>query len=430
MKILLLGAGGREHALAWKIKASPLCKHLFVSPGNPGTAKIARNLNIQVNDFEKIANFIKDNDIQMVVVGPEDPLAKGLRDYLAANGLAHILFIGPGKLGAQLESSKTFSKDFMQRHHIPTAAYKSFVAGQETDAFQFIDSLTTPIVVKADGLASGKGVIIAETTEEAKTAVREMLSGDKFGSAGTKVVIEEFLKGIELSCFVLTDGKSYKILPSAKDYKRIGEGDSGPNTGGMGAVSPVPFANAAFMSKVEAQVIKPTIDGLAAENIPFQGFLFIGLMNVDNNPFVIEYNVRLGDPETEVILPRITSDLVALFEACAKQQLADYTLEISDAYATTVVMVSEGYPGSYIKGKIISGLDRKHPAMVFHAGTKSFTAFQTVTNGGRVLTVTGMGDTLEAALANSYAAAEKISWDGAYYRKDIGQDLLKLEKAI
>lgn len=427
MNILLLGSGGREHAFAWKIVQSPKCSQLFVAPGNAGTAEIAKNISLSITDFDGIKSFILENAVDLVVVGPEEPLVKGLVDYLAAqNETAKIPVVGPSQLGATLEGSKDFSKRFMQRNNVPTAAYETFTADQIDAGLAYLETQNLPIVLKADGLAAGKGVLICQTLEEAKSSFKEMLLEQKFGDASSKVVVEEFLYGIELSVFVATDGKSYKILPEAKDYKRIGEGDTGLNTGGMGAVTPVVFADEAFMKKVEDLVVKPTVDGLAKENIPYKGFLFIGLMNNNGEPYVIEYNVRMGDPETEAVLPRITSDFVDLLNGIGTGTLDTYEIEISSQYATTVVMVSGGYPGSYEKGFPISIPESTKGTVVFHAGTARNDKGEIVNQGGRVLAITGMGESLEEALKNAFDTVENIHWDKAYYRKDIGQDILKL----
>lgn len=427
MNILLLGSGGREHAFAWKIVQSPECEKLFVAPGNAGTEEIAINVPLGITDFPKIAEFIKSESIDLVVVGPEEPLVKGLVDYLNSHPeVSDTPIVGPSQLGATLEGSKDFSKRFMQRNSIPTAAYETFTSEQIEEGLSYLEKQTLPIVLKADGLAAGKGVLICETLEDAQNSLKEMLLNQKFGEASSKVVIEEFLSGIELSVFVATDGKSYKILPEAKDYKRIGEGDTGLNTGGMGAVSPVIFADESFMKRVEQQVVKPTVEGLAKENIPYKGFLFIGLMNKDGQPKVIEYNVRMGDPETEVVLPRIESDFLQLLYGIGKGTLDDYSLKISPKFATAVVMVSGGYPEKYEKGFPIS-LPQSFPdAILFHAGTAKNSKGQLTNQGGRVLAVTGMGDRLEDALNNAFATVNKIHWNKAYFRKDIGQDILKL----
>lgn len=424
MNVLVLGSGGREHALAWKINESKLLTKLFVAPGNAGTASFAINLSLNVNDFESIKNAVLENNISLVVVGPEDPLVKGICDFfLADNELKNVGIIGPQKDGAALEGSKEFSKIFMEKYQIPTAKYQSFTNETLDEGLNFLTTLNPPYVLKADGLAAGKGVIILDNLTEAKNELTEMLSNKKFGEASAKVVIEEFLSGIELSVFVLTDGNSYKILPAAKDYKRIGEGDIGLNTGGMGAISPVPFADENFLSKVEEQVVKPTIEGLKKENINYKGFIFIGLMNNNGNPFVIEYNVRMGDPETEVVIPRIESDLLDLFHGVATQTLHEKEIKINPQTATTVMLVSGGYPEAYEKGKMISGLENIEGSTIFHAGT-TIKDNQVVTNGGRVIAVTSFGNSLEEALEKSFKNAEKIQFEKKYYRKDIGQDLM------
>lgn len=423
MTILLLGSGGREHALAWKMLQSSHCTQLFVAPGNAGTAAIATNVDINPNDFQAVKQFCLAHQVGMVVVGPEDPLVNGIYDFFKNDlELAAIPVIGPSKEGAQLEGSKEYAKQFLVRHHIPTARYESFTPETVEQGCAFLETLTAPYVLKADGLAAGKGVLILTDLEEAKTELRNMLVHAKFGSASAKVVIEEFLSGIELSCFVLTDGKSYKILPTAKDYKRIGEGDTGLNTGGMGAVSPVPFADSAFMEKVETRIVKPTIAGLQQENIEYKGFVFIGLIKVGDDPFVIEYNVRMGDPETEVVMPRLQSDLVAIFKAVAEQQLDTITLEIDPRSATTIMVVSGGYPEGYEKGKTISGLEAVKDSIVFHAGTK-LQEGQVVSHGGRVLAVTSYGETYQEAIKKSYQNIAKLHFDKMYYRTDIGFDL-------
>lgn len=424
MKILLLGSGGREHAFAWKISQSPLLSQLFIAPGNAGTATCGTNINISETDFEKIKELVLDKQINMVLVGPEAPLVKGIRDFfLKDDKLKNIPVIGPDASGARLEGSKDFSKQFMERHKIPTAAYGTFRKETIEDAFVFLEKLNTPYVLKADGLAAGKGVIISSSLEEAKNELKSMLVEAKFGDASSKVVIEEFLHGIELSVFVLTDGKSYKILPSAKDYKRIGEGDTGLNTGGMGAVSPVPFADEVFLEKVKKRIVEPTIQGLRKENIDYKGFIFIGLMNVKGDPFVIEYNCRMGDPETEAVIPRIKTDLVELLDAVAKEQLDKINIEISSKTAVTVVVASAGYPEDYEKGKEITGLEGNSETLIFHSGTKNENK-KIVTNGGRVLAITSFGNTIEEAAQKSFKAAEKVAFDKKYYRKDIGKDLI------
>lgn len=424
MNILLLGSGGREHAFAWKMVQSPLCDTLFMAPGNAGTAEIATNVAIAVTDFEAIKALVIKENIEMVVVGPEDPLVKGIYDFFLNDAaLSHIPVIGPSKIGATLEGSKEFAKEFLVKHNIPTAAYDSFTAETVEQGFAFLETLAPPYVLKADGLAAGKGVLIIQDLAEAQSELRNMLVGQKFGAASSKVVIEEFLDGIELSCFVLTDGKSYKILPTAKDYKRIGEGDTGLNTGGMGAVSPVPYVDAVLMEKIETRIVKPTIAGLQKDGIPYKGFVFIGLINVKNEPLVIEYNVRMGDPETEVVVPRLQSDLVELFLAVANEKLDEFELKIDPRSATTVMMVSGGYPEDFEKGKVISGLDKVENSIVFHAGTK-FDNGNVVTNGGRVMAITSYGDSFQEALAQSYKNVEKINWENVYFRKDIGFDLV------
>lgn len=426
MNILIVGNGGREHAFAWKIKQSKQCDKLFVAPGNAGTGTVAENVAIAVDDFQKLGDFCLQQKIGLVLVGPEVPLVKGIRDYFENDPkLKSILLIGPGKEGAQLEGSKDFSKQFMLRNGVPTAKARTFSVSELEEAFTYLETCKPPIVLKADGLAAGKGVIICEKISEAKENLREMLEDKKFGDASTKVLIEEFLDGIELSVFVLTDGDSYVILPEAKDYKRIGDGDTGPNTGGMGAVSPVVFANAAFMKKVEEKVIKTTIAGLKKENIPYKGFVFIGLMNIKGEPYVIEYNARMGDPETQVVMPRLKSDFLELLIATAKGELKGKTIETDPNFAMTVVMVSGGYPGDYEKGKTINGLGSKTDALVFQAGTKNQNS-KIVTDGGRVLAVTGRGKTLLHASNEAYKTVGLINWEGAYFRKDIGVDLVSL----
>lgn len=424
MTILLLGSGGREHALAWKMLQSSKCSKLFVAPGNAGTAAIATNVSLNISDFEAIKTFAVQEKVDLVVVGPEDPLVLGIYDFFKNDSvLNHIPVIGPSKHGAQLEGSKEFAKEFLIKHNIPTAAYDSFTKDTVEKGCQFLETLQPPYVLKADGLAAGKGVLIIQDLEEAKTELRNMLVHQKFGSASAKVVIEEFLDGIELSCFVLTDGKNYKILPTAKDYKRIGEGDTGLNTGGMGAVSPVPFADALLLEKIENRIVKPTIAGLQKDNIEYKGFVFIGLINVKGEPIVIEYNVRMGDPETEVVIPRLKSDLVELFQAVAAQTLNEVALEIDERSATTIMVVSGGYPEEYDKGFEISGLEKIQDSIAFHAGTK-LDNNKVVTNGGRVIAITSFGDNFQEAIKKSYQNIEKLHFDKMYYRKDIGFDLL------
>ena len=423
MNILILGSGGREHAFALKLSQSNKINQLFVAPGNAGTHQIAKNIAIDPTDFIAVKETVLANDIQMVVVGPEAPLVAGVHDFfLADNELKNIPVIGPKKDGALLEGSKDFSKQFMQKHGVPTARYQSFTKETLEEGFAFLETLAPPFVLKADGLAAGKGVLILNSLQEAKIELEEMVSNKKFGEASTTVVIEEFLKGIELSVFVLTDGKNYKILPSAKDYKRIGEGDTGLNTGGMGAISPVPFADDAFLDKVEELVVKPTISGLQKDGIDYRGFIFIGLMNDNGNPSVVEYNVRMGDPETEVVLPRIASDLFDLFEGVAHQNLDQKSFQVTPKTATTVMLVAGGYPEAYEKHKEITGLENVTESSVFHAGTTT-KENKVVSNGGRVMAVTSFGDTIEEALKKSYKSIDLIHFDKMNYRKDIGFDL-------
>ena len=426
MNVLILGSGGREHAFAWKLAQSKQLENLYIAPGNAGTAQCGTNVDIAATDFAAIKDLVWEKNIDMVLVGPEDPLVKGIHDYfLQDDVLKEIPVIGPKKDGAQLEGSKDFSKQFMVKHNIPTAKYKSFTKDNINEGAAFIDSLASPFVLKADGLAAGKGVLIIDDVDEAKAELQNMILNAKFGDAGNTVVIEEFLKGIELSVFVLTDGKSYKILPAAKDYKRIGVGDKGLNTGGMGAVSPVPFADEAFIKKVEEKIVKPTINGLLKDGIDYRGFIFIGLMNCDGEPSVIEYNCRMGDPETEVVIPRIESDLVDLLQGVATQTLHEKQFSVTSDIATTVVLVSGGYPEDYEKNKVVSGLEQVTNSQVFHSGTK-FNNEEVVTNGGRVFAITSFGKTINEAVSKSFTSADKINYAGKYYRSDIGKDLMNL----
>ena len=423
MNVLVLGSGGREHALSWKIAQSSLCEKLFIAPGNAGTAQLGENVNISATDFESLKVFVIENEIEMLVVGPEDPLVKGIYDFFKNDEvLSEVCVIGPSQEGSQLEGSKEYSKQFMQRHDIPTAAYESFTKDSLNEGYNFLETLSPPYVLKADGLAAGKGVLIIDDLEEAKLELKAMLTDAKFGDASSKVVIEEYLNGIELSVFVLTDGNNYKILPSAKDYKRIGEGDTGLNTGGMGAISPVPFADKFFIERVEDRIIKPTIKGLQEEEIEYKGFIFIGLMNVNGDPKVIEYNVRMGDPETEVVIPRIKSDLLNLFKGISNGTFGEQDFYVDEDVSTTVMLVSGGYPESYEKGKGISGLEEVENSILFHAGTRNEDN-KILTNGGRVMAITSFGRTIEEALCKSFDNAEKVRFDGKYYRKDIGFDL-------
>ena len=425
MNILLIGSGGREHAFAYKLTQSTLCDTLFIAPGNAGTAKHGTNVALNPLDFSAVGDFCLANQIGLLIVGPEEPLVKGMRDYFMANeALKNIPFVGPAQDGAQMEGSKDWSKAFMAKYHIPTAAYKTFTAKNLDEGIAYIKNHSLPIVLKADGLAAGKGVLIIDNHEEAVTELKAMINELKFGDASSKVVIEEFLTGIELSVFVVTDGKNYKILPSAKDYKRIGEGDTGLNTGGMGAVSPVPFADDAFIQKVEERIIKPTIFGLQQEGINYAGFIFIGLMNNNGEPMVIEYNSRMGDPETEVVLPRIESDFTELMLATATENLHQYNLKVSNQTAVTVMLVAQGYPGDYTKGQVMTGFENTSNSLLFHAGTKQNEAGEIVTNGGRILAITSFGDNVTEAVTNSLANAEKINYSGKYYRKDIGYEFI------
>lgn len=423
MNILVLGSGGREHAIALKISQSPKTKQLFVAPGNAGTSTIATNVEVGVNDFPAIKQLVLKENVDLVVVGPEDPLVNGVHDFFLNDAeLKNIPVIGPQKAAAALEGSKEFAKEFMMRHHIPTAAYESFTAETLEKGYAFLETLNPPYVLKADGLAAGKGVLILQDLQEAKDELKSMLVDSKFGNASATVVIEEFLDGIELSCFVLTDGSNYKILPTAKDYKRIGEGDTGLNTGGMGAISPVPFADSTFLGKIERQIVKPTVDGLKKDKLPYVGFIFIGLIKVGDEPKVIEYNVRMGDPETEVVMPRLKSDLVEVLVAMANGTLNQIDLDIDERTATTVMAVSGGYPEAYEKGKEITGAENIEDSLVFHAGTKLSNG-KVVTNGGRVIAVTSFGKDFKEALQKSYQNMEKLHFDGMYYRKDLGFDL-------
>ena len=428
MNILILGSGGREHAIAYKIAQSNKTSKLFIAPGNAGTLNCGTNININNEDFETVKTFVLENSINMVVVGPEAPLVGGIVDFFKNDPmLCNIAIIGPSKQGAELEGSKDFAKAFMSKYNIPTARYNTFSKDNIAQGVEFLRTLNPPYVLKADGLAAGKGVLILDSLEDAEKELKEMLENAKFGNASSKVLIEEYLKGIELSVFVLTDGKNYKILPEAKDYKRIGEGDTGLNTGGMGSVSPVPFANKDFMQKVEERIVIPTINGLQKENIDYKGFIFIGLMNVDSNPYVIEYNVRMGDPEAESVFPRIQSDVVELFEHTFAGTLNTVKLKITEQAAACVMMVAKGYPENYPKGDVIEGINNVTDSLVFHAGTTKNTQNETITNGGRVICITSLADTLEEALAKSYQSVEKIQWKNKYFRRDIGKDVLTKE---
>lgn len=424
MNVLIIGSGGREHAIAWKLKQSDLLNQLFIAPGNAGTAELGSNIQINISNFEAIKKAVLIHNIELVLVGPEVPLVQGIHDFfLSDKELKRVHVIGPQKLAAQLEGSKEFAKEFMQRHHIPTAAYKSFTKETLNKGFDFLESLKPPYVLKADGLAAGKGVVISPNLQEAKDELTDMLTNEKFGEASKTVVIEEFLDGIEMSCFVLTDGKNYINLPNAKDYKRVGEGDKGLNTGGMGAISPVPFADETYLKKIEERVIKPTVLGLQKDNIPYKGFIFFGLIKVNDEPMVIEYNCRMGDPETEVVIPRIKSDLLELLIATGNNNLENSSIEIDERSATTVMLVSGGYPKAYEKGEIIKGIENIKDSLIFHAGTIKNTQGETLTNGGRVIAVTSYGNDYKEALKTSYKSVNSISFAKMNYRKDIGFDL-------
>lgn len=428
MRVLLLGSGGREHAFAWKIAQSSQLEHLFIAPGNAGTRDHGTNVALNPNDFDQVKQFVIENNVNLVVVGPEDPLVNGIYDFFIGDELlAKVPLIGPSKFAAQLEGSKDFAKQFMQRHNIPTAKYATFTKETLDQGFVFLEKMSPPYVLKADGLAAGKGVLILDSLDEAKKELKSMLAEAKFGAASASVVVEQFLKGIELSVFVLTDGESYKLLPEAKDYKRIGEGDTGLNTGGMGAVSPVPFADKTFMDKIENQIIIPTIKGIKSEGIVYKGFVFFGLISVKGDPYVIEYNCRMGDPETEVVIPRIKSDLLDLFEGVATNTLSERDIEFDERSATTVMMVSGGYPEEYEKGKSIFGLNSVKDSLVFHAGT-SYDGPLVTSDGGRVLAITSYGRTMDHALTRSYNSISNITFDKAFYRKDIGLDLVQFVK--
>ena len=423
MNILVLGSGGREHAISWKISQSDLCKNLFIAPGNAGTNLVGSNINLDINNFKKVKEFVLDKSINLVIVGPEEPLVKGIVDFFKLDEeLKNVNIFGPGKSGAMLEGSKDFSKEFMFRNKIPCGKSKTFSKNNLTEGFKFLDDIKPPYVLKADGLAAGKGVLILDNLEEAKSELKNMVVDEKFGEASKNVLVEEYLDGIEVSVFAVTDGRDYLILPEAKDYKRIGEGDTGPNTGGMGAVSPVTFADNEFMEKVEARVIRRTIDGIRKEKLDYTGFIFAGLMNVDGDPYVIEYNVRMGDPETQVVIPRIKNDLLDIIGRCFDNKLSEVKLDIKDGYTTTVILASEGYPESYEKGDTISNLEEKNNSQIFHAGTINEDK-KVKSNGGRVIACTGEGETIDEALENSYYLADKITWRNKYYRRDIGKDL-------
>ena len=423
MNILVLGSGGREHAISWKISQSDLCKNLFIAPGNAGTNLVGSNINLDINNFKKVKEFVLDKSINLVIVGPEEPLVKGIVDFFNLDKeLKNVNIFGPGKSGAMLEGSKDFSKEFMFRNKIPCGKSKTFSKNNLIEGFKFLDDIKPPYVLKADGLAAGKGVLILDNLEEAKSELKNMVVDEKFGEASKNVLVEEYLDGIEVSVFAVTDGRDYLILPEAKDYKRRGEGDTGPNTGGMGAVSPVTFADNEFMEKVEARVIRRTIDGIRKEKLDYTGFIFAGLMNVDGDPYVIEYNVRMGDPETQVVIPRIKNDLLDIIGRCFDNKLSEVNLDIKDGYTTTVILASEGYPESYEKGDTISNLEEKNNSQIFHAGTINEDE-KVKSNGGRVIACTGEGETIDKALENSYYLADKITWRNKYYRRDIGKDL-------
>ncbi|NNE55561.1 MAG: phosphoribosylamine--glycine ligase [Flavobacteriales bacterium] len=430
MNVLVLGSGGREHALSWKIAQSSLLHTLYIAPGNAGTAELGTNVNLDAMNFKAVKKFVLENNVSIVVVGPEAPLVGGIQDFFESDeALANVTLVGPNQKAAQLEGSKDFAKKFMKRHNIPTAKYQSFTKSTISKVSSFLETLKAPYVLKCDGLAAGKGVLILDDIKEARQAAKEILVDKKFGEAGDKLVIEEFLKGTEVSMFVITDGRSWKLLPEAKDYKRIGEGDTGLNTGGMGALSPVPFVNREFMEKVKNQIIIPTVKGLGADGIDYQGFIFFGLIKVAGDPYVIEYNCRLGDPETEVIIPRIKSDLLHCFDGIASGTLSECDIEFDDRSAATVMMVSGGYPEKYRKGKIIKGLEDVKGSMIFHAGT-TIKGDDIVTSGGRVLAVTSMGSDIESALEKSYENAEKINFDKSYFRSDIGFDAIKTPQKV
>ena len=423
MNILVLGSGGREHAISWKISQSDLCKNLFIAPGNAGTNLAGSNINLDINNFKQVKKFVLDKSINLVIVGPEEPLVNGIIDFFKSDEeLKSINIFGPGKTGAMLEGSKNFSKEFMFRNKIPCGKSRTFSKNNLTEGFKFLDDINPPYVLKADGLAAGKGVLILDNLEEAKSELKNMIVNEKFGEASKNVLVEEYLDGIEVSVFAVTDGRDYLILPEAKDYKRIGEGDTGPNTGGMGAVSPVNFADNKFMEKVEKKVIKRTVDGIVKEKLDYTGFIFAGLMNVNGDPYVIEYNVRMGDPETQVVIPRIKNDLLDIIIKCFKNKLSEVELDIKDGYTTTVILASEGYPESYDKGDVISNLEEKNNSQIFHAGTINEDE-KVKSNGGRVIACTGEGETIDEALENSYYLADKITWRNKYYRRDIGKDL-------